>query len=232
MRFPHTLSGLRSIRSAELLNVWVIILTSAISLVALFAQLDSAALVLILLGIPMIVLGIVGLVKQLIGVSRAARDFRVFASARTAIIAAIVLSGISGLLSRTDVPTNLLDIASSACSLYASILILKGIIALCGALRRLDMAEQGQKLIRYVLTVGLLGLALEVFLAVLPETYEPHLLLLILTVLLLALGLLEAFLLLRYYKRAIDMLDYYDPDPGDGMNAPASSPDAPWGVYP
>lgn len=227
MRFPHTLSGLRSIRSAELLNVWVIILTSAISLVALFAQPDSAAIVLLLLGIPMIVLSIVGLVKQLIGVSRAARDFRVFASARAAIIAALVLSGISGFMGKTDVPTNLLDIASTACSLYASILILKGIIALSGALRRLDMAEQGQKLIRYVLTVGLLGLALEVFLTVLPERYETHPLLFVPIVLLLVLSLLEAFLLLRYYKRAIDMLDYNDPDPGDGLNTPASSPDAP-----
>ena len=235
MRFPNALQGLKSIRVSEILSLWVLSLTTLISLTAMFGQADAVYLPVLLLWIPSLVLGIVALVKELIGVCQAARDHSSFASARTAIIFALVFSGISAFFSRLgsmEAIPGFLDLVASACILCASVLIIKGIIALAAALKRLDLAEQGAKLIRYVLAAGILGLALTLLLKVIPEKYLSTPLLLILTLLALVIGVVRSVLLLRYYKRSIEILDYVDPAPGEGGEAPASSSGTPWGVYP
>ena len=226
MKYPNALSGIRSIRTAEVLLIWVLVLTTLTALLALY----DLALLVLLLGLAILVLVIVALVKQLIGVSRAARDLAVFASARTAIIVGLVLGVAAVILESLTVLHAVLDLASSLCSLIAEVLILKGVIALSGILGRGDMADRGQKLIRLVLIVDIASLAfelLEYLFPASPDNLAPHI---AAVVLLLVLGLLRIILLLRYYADAIRMLNSSTgPAPAAGGDAGEPAPSGTWG---
>lgn len=238
MRFPNALRGVRSIRVSELLSLWALVLSALFYGIVLLVGTDNARsdlLLLGLLGLPLIVLSIVALIKKLIGVCQAARDHSAFGSARTAIIFALVFSSISGIftnLGSMQAIPDFLTLAATACTLCASVLILKGLIALCASLKRLDLAEEGARLIRLVLILGISELALQLFIDVLPEKYASTPVLLGRIVLALVLGTVRMALLLRYYRRVIEILDIYDPASGDGGEASASSSETPWGVYP
>ena len=232
VRYPNALDGLRSLRSAAILEIWVLALTAAMSLVALFVRSDAALPVFFILAVAMLVLAIIGLIKELIGVSRAAKDFSIFASARTAIIFSMVFSVAAAVLERVFLLHVILELAASAFALYAAVLIFKGIIAIAQYVKNGNMVERTQKLLRFVLISGILAIILETVAQFLPEDFSNYALAAVIIVLALALGVVKCVLILRCYSDAVDMLDN-DPSGSDGNpELRDSSADAPWSVYP
>lgn len=232
MKYPNALSGLRSLRAAEILEIWVLALTAVMSLLALIVPSDTALAVIFILALVMLVLAIIALVKELIGVSRAAKDFSIFGSARTAIILAMVFSVLGSVLESVFLLHVILDLAASACSLYAAVLILKGIIAIAQYVKKDNMVERVQRLLRFVLISGGLGILLQAASQFLPKDFDNRAIAAVIIVLALALGIVKCVLILRCYSDAVDMLDY-DP-PGSDWDPERRDPssDTPWGVYP
>lgn len=229
MHYPNALSGIRALRTAKLISVWLIVIT-VVMLVAAAVGREASVGIIAILGLIVLVLGIVGLVMELVGVSRAAKDHSIFRSARTAIIIEIICSVISAFLDSKSFPAKLLDLVESVCSLCATILIVKGIIALAESLHRGDMADRGQKLIRIILTVVILGLILNFLETILPENLGTAIFLLIIALVSLVLSLVELVLFLRYLKDAVAMLSMGDPTaPMSGGGSPGSPSRSSWG---
>lgn len=225
MHYINARDGIKSIRTAELLTLWTVILTA---LSAFLAPILGPAVLLPL--IAALVLGVISIVLQLVGVSRAARDLNIFIEARTALIAGLILSVLAGVLQRVSVVSAILELLSSLCSLYAEIKILKGIIALSEIVRRPYIAEQGKRLIPFVLGVQLGSIVLTQIQDLLPEQDRISVPVFLLSLLVLGLGIAKVVRLLRYYSRSIEMLEslLFTPRRGESPVQPANTGSS-WG---
>jgi hypothetical protein len=209
MKYPNALSGIRTIRTATILSVWLLVVTFLVFLAALGTKSGGLGL-LLFLGIVTLALGVTVLIMELSGVSRAAKDMAVFGTARTALIIGLIVSVVSFFFDDNSAMETVLDTVSSVCSLVATVYILKGIIALAENCQRGDLVDEGQKLIKLILAVAIFGLVVKVINAVLPTSAGTLLLLILLAVAILVLGLAQLILFLGYLKKAIAMLETGD----------------------
>ena len=211
MEFSNALSGVKILRAAAILSFCALILTSVLTLIGLIAP-NSSLAVLTFMALLVFCASVAVFVIRLVGVSRAARDQSKFSDARTVIIIGIVLSLLGGLLFQGNgVPDALAELLVSACGLWATVLIIKGILAFAELFRIEDMRLEGNRLIRVVLVSEGFTMAVNLLKALLPASTGVSLILLILTFLSLALQIWQLILFLRYLRNAIEMLTVGNP---------------------
>ena len=184
-------------------------------------QSEDVLPLLLIIVLAALVLSITGIILELVGVSRAARDMDSFSSARTALIVGLVISVASGFFSQDSVLRSVMSLLNSVCSIFATMLILQATVDLAKVSQRPDVAERGQSMLRVVIGLMVAGLVLAVVQLIVPSSAQA--LNLVLSLAGLALSLLQAFLLLRYYREVIEMLEAGGREAGDESASARSS---------
>ncbi|MBO4418524.1 MAG: hypothetical protein J5789_01670 [Oscillospiraceae bacterium] len=203
MRFyENALEGVKTLRMAVICSIWLLV----VSTLLLFSALFEVPAFIIILGIAALVLCLAGLTLELVGVSKASRDMAVFGSAKTVLILGLVLGAVSAIFRESSVPRLLLNVVISIFSLWASVLIIQGLIAFAKFYSREDLTGDGQRLLRLVLILGGLGVLFELLDAFLPTSGVSQTLRIILSVIALVLGLCRHVMMLRYFSHVIAML--------------------------
>ena len=220
MRFPNALEGMKKIRTSTILSLCLAVLAALIFFCSMTQSEDVLPLLLIIV-LAALVLSITGIILELVGVSRAARDMDSFSSARTALIVGLVISVVSGFFSQDSVLRSVMSLLNSVCSLFATMLILQATVDLANVSQRPDVAERGQSMLRVVIGLMVAGLVLAVVQLIVPSSAQA--LNLVLSLAGLALSLLQAFLLLRYYREVIEMLEAGGREAGDESASAGSS---------
>lgn len=218
MRHPNALRGIRTIRTANRLHVWLAVIAFLVLLIGLGAG-SSGLGILLVLSLAGLVLSITAIIMELVGVSRAARDIELFRAAMIALIVGLIASILSAFFEDSTVNT-ILDLVNALCSLVASIFILKGIIALAEIYERGDLVEEGHRLIWITVFVKVIGMISNVLSSVLPETASAPAI--IIAVVVLLLGLIQLFLFLSCLKKVIAMLEA-DGTSSDGTDSDSDS---------
>jgi multisubunit Na+/H+ antiporter MnhG subunit len=220
MRFPNALEGMKKIRTSTILSLCLAVLAALIFFCSMTQSEDVLPLLLIIV-LAALVLSITGIILELVGVSRAARDMDSFSSARTALIVGLVISVVSGFFSQDSVLRSVMSLLNSVCSIFATMLILQATVDLAKVSQRPDVAERGQSMLRVVIGLMVAGLVLAVVQLIVPSSAQA--LNLVLSLAGLALSLLQAFLLLRYYREVIEMLEAGGREAGDESASAGSS---------
>ena len=220
MRFPNALEGMKKIRTSTILSLCLAVLAALIFFCSMTQSEDVLPLLLIIV-LAALVLSITGIILELVGVSRAARDMSSFSSARTALIVGLVISVASGFFSQDSVLRSVMSLLNSVCSIFATMLILQATVDLANVSQRPDVAERGQSMLRVVIGLMVAGLVLAVVQLIVPSSAQA--LNLVLSLAGLALSLLQAFLLLRYYREVIEMLEADGREAGDKSASAGSS---------
>lgn len=220
MRFPNALEGMKKIRTSTILSLCLAVLAALIFFCSMTQSEDVLPLLLIIV-LAALVLSITGIILELVGVSRAARDMDSFSSARTALIVGLVISVVSGFFSQDSVLRSVMSLLNSVCSIFATMLILQATVDLANVSQRPDVAERGQSMLRVVIGLMVAGLVLAVVQLIVPSSAQA--LNLVLSLAGLALSLLQAFLLLRYYREVIEMLEAGGREAGDESASAGSS---------
>ena len=220
MRFPNALEGMKKIRTSTILSLCLAVLAALIFFCSMTQSEDVLPLLLIIV-LAALVLSITGIILDLVGVSRAARDMDSFSSARTALIVGLVISVVSGFFSQDSVLRSVMSLLNSVCSIFATMLILQATVDLAKVSQRPDVAERGQSMLRVVIGLMVAGLVLAVVQLIVPSSAQA--LNLVLSLAGLALSLLQAFLLLRYYREVIEMLEAGGREAGDESASAGSS---------
>ena len=220
MRFPNALEGMKKIRTSTILSLCLAVLAALIFFCSMTQSEDVLPLLLIIV-LAALVLSITGIILELVGVSRAARDMDSFSSARTALIVGLVISVVSGFFSQDSVLRSVMSLLNSVCSIFATMLILQATVDLAKVSQRSDVAERGQSMLRVVIGLMVAGLVLAVVQLIVPSSAQA--LNLVLSLAGLALSLLQAFLLLRYYREVIEMLEADGRKAGDESASAGSS---------
>ena len=220
MRFPNALEGMKKIRTSTILSLCLALLAALIFFCSMTQSEDVLPLLLIIV-LAALVLSITGIILELVGVSRAARDMDSFSSARTALIVGLVISVASGFFSQDSVLRSVMSLLNSVCSIFATMLILQATVDLAKVSQRPDVAERGQSMLRVVIGLMVAGLVLAVVQLIVPSSAQA--LNLVLSLAGLALSLLQAFLLLRYYREVIEMLEAGGREAGDESASAGSS---------
>lgn len=220
MRFPNALEGMKKIRTSTILSLCLAVLAALIFFCSMTQSEDVLPLLLIIV-LAALVLSITGIILELVGVSRAARDMDSFSSARTALIVGLVISVASGFFSQDSVLRSVMSLLNSVCSIFATMLILQATVDLAKVSQRPDVAERGQSMLRVVIGLMVAGLVLAVVQLIVPSSAQA--LNLVLSLAGLALSLLQAFLLLRYYREVIEMLEAGGREAGDESASAGSS---------
>lgn len=220
MRFPNALEGMKKIRTSTILSLCLAVLAALIFFCSMTQSEDVLPLLLIIV-LAALVLSITAIILELVGVSRAARDMDSFSSARTALIVGLVISVVSGFFSQDSVLRSVMSLLNSVCSIFATMLILQATVDLAKVSQRPDVAERGQSMLRVVIGLMVAGLVLAVVQLIVPSSAQA--LNLVLSLAGLALSLLQAFLLLRYYREVIEMLEAGGREAGDESASAGSS---------
>ena len=220
MRFPNALEGMKKIRTSTILSLCLAVLAALIFFCSMTQSEDVLPLLLIIV-LAALVLSITGIILELVGVSRAARDMDSFSSARTVLIVGLVISVVSGFFSQDSVLRSVMSLLNSVCSIFATMLILQATVDLAKVSQRPDVAERGQSMLRVVIGLMVAGLVLAVVQLIVPSSAQA--LNLVLSLAGLALSLLQAFLLLRYYREVIEMLEEGGREAGDESASAGSS---------
>ena len=220
MRFPNALEGMKKIRTSTILSLCLAVLAALIFFCSMTQSEDVLPLLLIIV-LAALVLSITGIILELVGVSRAARDMSSFSSARTVLIVGLVISVVSGFFSQDSVLRSVMSLLNSVCSIFATMLILQATVDLAKVSQRPDVAERGQSMLRVVIGLMVAGLVLAVVQLIVPSSAQA--LNLVLSLAGLALSLLQAFLLLRYYREVIEMLEAGGREAGDESASARSS---------
>lgn len=220
MRFPNALEGMKKIRTSTILSLCLAVLAALIFFCSMTQSEDVLPLLLIIV-LAALVLSITGIILELVGVSRAAQDMDSFSSARTALIVGLVISVVSGFFSQDSVLRSVMSLLNSVCSIFATMLILQATVDLANVSQRPDVAERGQSMLRVVIGLMVAGLVLAVVQLIVPSSAQA--LNLVLSLAGLALSLLQAFLLLRYYREVIEMLEAGGREAGDESASAGSS---------
>ena len=220
MRFPNALEGMKKIRTSTILSLCLAVLAALIFFCSMTQSEDVLPLLLIIV-LAALVLSITGIILELVGVSRAARDMDSFSSARTVLIVGLVISVVSGFFSQDSVLRSVMSLLNSVCSIFATMLILQATVDLANVSQRPDVAERGQSMLRVVIGLMVAGLVLAVVQLIVPSSAQA--LNLVLSLAGLALSLLQAFLLLRYYREVIEMLEAGGREAGDESASAGSS---------
>ena len=220
MRFPNALEGMKKIRTSTILSLCLAVLAALIFFCSMTQSKDVLPLLLIIV-LAALVLSITAIILELVGVSRAARDMDSFSSARTALIVGLVISVVSGFFSQDSVLRSVMSLLNSVCSIFATMLILQATVDLAKVSQRPDVAERGQSMLRVVIGLMVVGLVLAVVQLIVPSSAQA--LNLVLSLAGLALSLLQAFLLLRYYREVIEMLEASGREAGDESASAGSS---------
>lgn len=220
MRFPNALEGMKKIRTSTILSLCLAVLAALIFFCSMTQSEDVLPLLLIIV-LAALVLSITGIILELVGVSRAARDMDSFSSARTVLIVGLVISVVSGFFSQDSVLRSVMSLLNSVCSIFATMLILQATVDLAKVSQRPDVAERGQSMLRVVIGLMVAGLVLAVVQLIVPSSAQA--LNLVLSLAGLALSLLQAFLLLRYYREVIEMLEAGGREAGDESASAGSS---------
>lgn len=200
--YSNAREGVKNIRSAWLVSIWLMVVTGLMALCGL-ARLAGFVLVLALAALG---LSIAGFVLELMGVNRAARDVEIFSSARTALIVGIVLSLICAFLPEGSVLRRLLELVGSVCSLIVAVCIIKGLIELARIYRRDDLIAAGQKLLRLVVILFIINTATDLLILLFFADDSNLLLPLLVTLIGLVLGIIRYVMTLRYLSSVLDML--------------------------
>ena len=220
MRFPNALEGMKKIRTSTILSLCLAVLAALIFFCSMTQSEDVLPLLLIIV-LAALVLSITAIILELVGISRAARDMDSFSSARTALIVGLVISVVSGFFSQDSVLRSVMSLLNSVCSIFATMLILQATVDLAKVSQRPDVAERGQSMLRVVIGLMVAGLVLAVVQLIVPSSAQA--LNLVLSLAGLALSLLQAFLLLRYYREVIEMLEAGGREAGDESASAGSS---------
>ena len=220
MRFPNALEGMKKIRTSTILSLCLAVL-AALTFFCSMTQSEDVLPLLLIIVLAALVLSITAIILELVGISRAARDMNSFSSARTALIVGLVISVVSGFFSQDSVLRSVMSLLNSVCSIFATMLILQATVDLANVSQRSDVAERGQSMLRVVIGLMVAGLVLAVVQLIVPSSAQA--LNLVLSLARLALSLLQAFLLLRYYREVIEMLEEGSPEAGDESASAGSS---------
>ncbi len=220
MRFPNALEGMKKIRTSTILSLCLAVL-AALTFFCSMTQSEDVLPLLLIIVLAALVLSITAIILELVGISRAARDMNSFSSARTALIVGLVISVVSGFFSQDSVLRSVMSLLNSVCSIFATMLILQATVDLAKVSQRPDVAERGQSMLRVVIGLMVAGLVLAVVQLIVPSSAQA--LNLVLSLAGLALSLLQAFLLLRYYREVIEMLEEGSPEAGDESASAGSS---------
>lgn len=229
MRFANALRGVKTLRIAALLSLCAAALSMILAFLGLFGFFGRLDALYALAFTVLFGLGLAVLVVRLVGVSQAARDQSQFAEARMVILMGIAFSLVGGLVFQRDsLPYVLLRLLVSVFSIWASILIIKGILAFAELFRYEQMLPAGKRLIRVVLIVESLAAVMELLRILLPSSLSTNIIPAMITIVSLALQLRELVLFLRYLKGAAEMLTIGNPALGrPGSVSPLHSKHSP-----
>ena len=155
MRYPCAYEGVRKIRIAAIITVAVTVIAIITDLIGVFAsesldnwnytigEIPPAAVVVVILALPMTILSLVGMVIRIIGVRKALQEEPEFDSAFWMIFIQIVVSVIDGFIPDDCKEAKLfMSVAIDILGLLAAIFIIKGIRALAGFLENNEVADE------------------------------------------------------------------------------------------
>ncbi|MBO4418525.1 MAG: hypothetical protein J5789_01675 [Oscillospiraceae bacterium] len=204
MRNLNALSGIGLIRKAEILSFSAAILAVLMIPIAYGGRRNAGILLLLLLTVA--ALAIAALVVELVGVSRAAKDASAFQTAKSAIIAGLVVAVIGALVPDENPLDLILELVSDACSLCATVYIMKGLISMARNYSRKDVAAAGQGLLRLLLITGVAAMGAEILIWSASSKPDSLFYLLFFCAVALVIGIIQFVLFMRYTKTIMDLI--------------------------
>lgn len=161
MTYPNAANGVKKIFTAEILSLIATvcaIATLIFSLTTLASANDSAAAAAltsgagaILFGVGAGVLAIIAFIIQLIGVNKASNDEPAFKVALYAILAGILFSALSSILSNVGIAKSIFDALGSVASLFVMIYVIQGIRNLADKLGDSAIDQKGASIFKVLI---------------------------------------------------------------------------------
>ena len=213
--FPNALDGVKKIRTAELF----ILITAVIALVlggltigaGRSGNTDTVNGATIagagILGVISAVLLFAAFILDLLGLSRASKDEKSFKNALLLTLAGIVLSVVSGVLTKNATVSGIVSTVNDLIGVAVFVMVVRGIMNLAGKLDRDDIRKKGAGLIKTMAAVYVLGIIAALVATLLQRNQTT---MTIAGILLIVSGVLEIIVYLTYFGylgKAVKMLE-------------------------
>jgi hypothetical protein len=213
--FPNALDGVKKIRTAELF----ILITAVIALVlggltigaGRSGNTDTVNGATIagagILGVISAVLLFAAFILDLLGLSRASKDEKSFKNALLLTLAGIVLSVVSGVLTKNATVSGIVSTVNDLIGVAVFVMVVRGIMNLAGKLDRDDIRKKGAGLIKTMAAVYVLGIIAALVATLLQRNQTT---MTIAGILFIVSGVLEIIVFLRYFGylgKAVKMLE-------------------------
>ena len=167
MRYPNAHDGIKRIYRAEILLLFVVVMSIAAALLAVFngprGQVSEGSLA--VLGFILIVTGIVGIVAGLMnifGVSRASKDEPAFKTALYVLLAGICASLLSTVFNSNRTVSSIFTAASRVTEILASYYICTGIINLAEAMNDAEISARARRVRSILIGIWTISIGLEI----------------------------------------------------------------------
>ena len=213
--FPNALDGIKKIRTAELLVLITAVIALVLGGLTLGAGRSNNTDVINgatvagagVLGVISAVLLLVAFILDLIGLSRASKDEKSFKNALMLTLAGIVLSVVSGALTKNATVSGIVSTVNDLIGVAVFVMVVRGIMNLAGKLDREDIQKKGAGLIKTMAAVYVLGIIAALVATLLQRNQTT---MTIAGILLIVSGVLEIIVFLTYFGylgKAVKMLE-------------------------
>ncbi|MBQ7565869.1 MAG: hypothetical protein IJT18_02000 [Oscillospiraceae bacterium] len=212
MQFPNAYTGVKRIRTSEILGLIAALCLLVTAIMTLAAAASAAAESMggavaslagvAIFGIAASVLSIIALIICIVGLSTAGRDEPQFKYALYAVLAGLVASVIGTFISNESVK-DIFTTLQSAANLVSTIFVISGIMSLAKKLNNDEVAARGNGILKLIICVNVLVLIANIITIFVPNAETAAAVIALIAA---VLSIVQYIIYLGYLKKAVVML--------------------------
>jgi hypothetical protein len=217
MKFENAKKGIKRVYNAEILSIiaGIIAIVAAVLILVLGTvnKEGKANITDVISLISLIVAGIIAIIAyflNIVGIVNASKDSEDFKNALYVLIAGIVVSLLSTILSKKFPSLSSgLNITENVCELLVSYYIINGCTSIAHQIGKADVEESGKRTMRLFITVWIISIAIQALGKIIERVSKTQVLSIIaglLAIVALVLGLVCYIIFLKLLRKTIDIL--------------------------